>query len=246
MRRSSPCANGSDQVEITGADIVGAGEGGGAADGPGDRGGVEREGAGDLVDDLERVARLAVHLVDEGEDRDVAEAADLEQFAGACLDAFGGVDHHDGGVDRGEGAVGVFGEVFVARRVQQVEDAAAIFERHDRGDDGDAAVALDAHPVGPGTAAFTLGADVACELDGAARPEQALGQRGLAGIRVGDDREGATAVDFLGGGHGFAPSKKKPSPAGGRGLGEGGSPGMSGGSCEPSSPRPSPASGRGR
>ena len=53
----------------------------------------------------------------------VAQAADLEQLARARLDALGGVDHHDGGIDRGQRAVGVFREVLVARRVEQVEDA---------------------------------------------------------------------------------------------------------------------------
>jgi hypothetical protein len=46
------------------------------------------------------VAALAVHLVDEGDDRDVAQPADLEQLSRARLDAARGVDHHDGGVDR--------------------------------------------------------------------------------------------------------------------------------------------------
>ena len=73
-----------------------------------------------------------------------------------------------------------------------------MLEGHDRGDDGDAALALDAHPVGAGAAALALGADVAGELDGAAGAQQVLGQRGLAGVGVGDDREGAAAGDLGG------------------------------------------------
>jgi hypothetical protein len=93
----------------------------------------------------------------------------------------------------------------VARRVQQVEDAAGILERHHRGDDGDAAVALNPHPVGPGAPALALGADIAGKLDRAARPQQVLGQRGLAGVGMGDDGEGAAAGDFGGGiGHAWA------------------------------------------
>jgi hypothetical protein len=67
------------------------------------------------------IAALAVDLVDEGDDRHVAQAADLEQLARLRLDALGGVEHHDGRVDRGQGAVGVFREVLVAGRVEQVE-----------------------------------------------------------------------------------------------------------------------------
>ena len=187
------------QVHLPRAQIVGAGELGRPPDRPGHRRGVQRQRRGDLVQQLERVAALAVHLVDEGDDRDVAQAADLEQLAGARLDALGGVDHHDGGIDRGQRAVGVLGEILVAGRVEQVEHAAGVLEGHHRGDDGDAALALDAHPVGAGAAALALGAHVAGELDGAAGAQQVLGQRGLAGVGVGDDREGAAAGDLGGG-----------------------------------------------
>ncbi len=65
-----------------------------AAHRPVHRGGVEGERLLDLVEQVERVAGLAVHLVDEGDDRDVAQAADLEQLSRARLDALRGVDHH--------------------------------------------------------------------------------------------------------------------------------------------------------
>ena len=165
-------------------------------DRPGDRRGIQRQRRGHLVQQGERVLALAVHLVDEGEDRDVAQAADLEQLAGARLDALGGVDHHHRGVDRGQRAVGVLGEILVARRVQQVEHAAGVLEGHHRGHHGNAALALDAHPVRAGPPLLALGADVAGELDRAAGAQQALGQRGLAGVGVGDDGEGAPAGDL--------------------------------------------------
>jgi len=46
-------------------------------------------------------------LVDEGDDRYVAQPADLEEFAGLLLDARGGVEHRYSTVDRGQGAIGV-------------------------------------------------------------------------------------------------------------------------------------------
>ena len=177
--------------------MVGAGKGLAAADRPGDRRRVERQLLLDLVEDLEGVARLAVHLVDEGDDRNVAQAADLEQFQRARLDALGAVDHHDGEVDGRQRAVGVVGKVLVARRVEQVEDVVAILEGHHRGDDRDAALALDLHPVRAGLDAILLGLDLAGELDGAAEQQQLFRQRRLAGVRVGDDREGAPARNRL-------------------------------------------------
>ncbi len=43
----------------------------------------------DLVQQVERVAALAVELVDEGDDRHVAQPADLEELTGLLLDALG-------------------------------------------------------------------------------------------------------------------------------------------------------------
>ena len=169
-----------------------------AADRPGDRRRLERQGLFDLVQQFERIAALAVELIDEGDDRDVAQPADFEQFSRARLYALGGVDDHDGGVDRRQRAIGVFRKVLVARRVQQVEDAIAIFEGHHRGDDGNAALALYAHPVGAGLRGVALGADLAGELNRAAEQQQLFGQRGLAGVGMRNNREGAPPGDRIG------------------------------------------------
>ena len=101
----------------------------------------------DLVHQVQRVAHLAVHLVDEGDDRRVARAADLEQAPRLRLDAVGRVDHHQRRVHGGQHAVGVFGEVLVAGRVEQVDDAVAVLHLHHRTRDRDAALLLDLHPV---------------------------------------------------------------------------------------------------
>src|SRR5208337_4669798 len=92
-------------------------------------------------------------------------------------------------------AIGVLGKVLVARGVEQVENAAAVFEGHDRSDDGYAALALDAHPVGTGLAAVGFRANLARELDCAAEEEDFFGESRLAGVGVGDDGESAPARD---------------------------------------------------
>jgi hypothetical protein len=145
----------------------------------------------DLVEQLEGIAALAVDLVDEGDDRYVAQPTDLEQLAGLGLDALGRVDHHDRGIDRGQGPVGILAEVLVARRVEQVEGDAAVFEGHHRGGHGDAARLLDLHPVGARAPALAARLDGARQMDGAAQKQQLLGQRRLAGIGMRDDGEGA-------------------------------------------------------
>ena len=200
-------------MQFTAADIIGADEFGGAAHRPRRGRDVQCQRGRDFIQQGKRVLCLTVHLVDEGDDGNVAQAADLEQLAGPGLDALGGVDHHHGGIDRRQRAVGIFRKVFMARRVKQVEDAAAIFERHDRGHDGNAAVALDAHPVRARAPPLALGPHVARHLDGATGPQDAFGQCCLAGIRVGDDGKGAPPGNLggqggigCGGGHGLVHS----------------------------------------
>jgi hypothetical protein len=52
------------------------------ADRPGGGGHVDGKVLLDFVDDIERIAAFAVHLVAESQDRQVAHPADLEQLAG--------------------------------------------------------------------------------------------------------------------------------------------------------------------
>ena len=106
------------------------------------------------------------------------------------------VDHHHRRIDRGQRAIGVFGEVLVARRVEQVDHAVAVGKLHHRAGHRDAALLFQFHPVGGGVAAGLARPHFARHLDGAAEPQQLFGERGLAGIRVGNDGEGAAAGDF--------------------------------------------------
>ena len=120
-----------------------------------------------------------------------------KSFKSARLDALGGVDDHDGAVDRRKRSIGVVGKVLVAGRVEEVEDMVAIFEGHHRGDDRDAALTLDLHPVRAGLDLVLLGLHLARKLDRAAEEQELFSQRRLAGIGVRDDRKGAAAGDRL-------------------------------------------------
>ena len=80
-----------EQEQRIGEEVIGAEKVAPHADRPGGRGHVERERLLDLVQQVERVAALAVELVDKGDDRHIAQPADLEELAGLLLDALGGV-----------------------------------------------------------------------------------------------------------------------------------------------------------
>ncbi len=63
-----------------------------------------------FIHQIERVAARHIHFVDEGQHGDFAQAANFKEFAGLLFDPFGGIDHHDGAIGGGQGAVGVFRE----------------------------------------------------------------------------------------------------------------------------------------
>ena len=138
------------QAHAAGCDVNRAHEIAAASDRPVDRRGVERQGLLDLIEELERVAAFTIHLVDESDDRNVAQPAHFKELAGPRLDALGRIDHHHRQVDRGEGPIGVFREILVARRIKQIEDPAVILKGHHRRHDGNAALAFNGHPVRAG------------------------------------------------------------------------------------------------
>jgi hypothetical protein len=76
-----------EQYERIGEQIAGPEKVAPYADRPGGRRHVERQRLLDLVQQVERVARLAVELVDKGDDRHVAQPTYLEELAGLLLDA---------------------------------------------------------------------------------------------------------------------------------------------------------------
>ena len=155
---------------------------------------IERQHIRDLVEQFEDRTPLAIDLVDEGDDRHAAQPTDLEQLPRLRLDPLGRVDHHDGGIDSGQRAIGVFGEVLVPRRVEQVEGDAVTLECHDRAGHRNPALLFDLHPVGPRPPRRPARFDLAREVDRAAGQQQFFGQRRLARVGVRDDGEGAARI----------------------------------------------------
>ncbi len=169
-----------------------------AADRPGDRRGLDLQYRLDLVEQLDRVADVAVELVDETDDRRIPQAAHVHQRDGARLHTFTAVEHHQRRIHRGQGAIGVFGEVLVARGVEQVDHVLAVGELHHRGGDGDAALLLHFHPVGGGVAVGFARLHRTGDGDRLAHQQQLFGDGGLARIGVRDDGEGTALRDFGG------------------------------------------------
>ena len=167
-----------------------------AADGPVHGVGVDAQLPLHLLAEVQGVLGLPVHLVDEGEDGDMAHGADPEELAGLGLHALGAVDDHDGAVRRHEGAVGILGEVLVAGGVQDVDAVAIVLELHDGAGDGNAALLLDLHPV-RSSGFRPLALDLAGLGDGSAVEQELFRESGLTGVRVGDDGKGPPPGDLF-------------------------------------------------
>ena len=157
-----------------------------------------------LVEQVEGVASLTVHLIDEDDHRRIAHAADLHQLACLSLHTFGGIDDDDSRVDGCQRTVGIFCEVLVTWRVEDVDLVwltrlvlGQIVELHHRSRHGDTTLLLNVHPVGSCCLADLVVLHGTGHLDLSSKEKEFLGQGGLTGIRVGDDGECAPALYFV-------------------------------------------------
>ena len=108
---------------------------------------VDAEDGFQLVEQVHRRAGRAVQLIHESENRHSTTAADFEKFPRLTFDPLTGIHHHHSRVHGSEHAVGVLGEIFVARRIEDVDDAVLVFELQDGGAHRDTALFFEVHPV---------------------------------------------------------------------------------------------------
>jgi hypothetical protein len=150
-------------------------------------GGVDADDVLDLVDDALRVRRAQVDLVQHRQHFDALLDGGVAVGHRLRLDTLRGIDDQERAFAGGKRARHFVGEVDVAGRVDQVERvglaiACGVCQRGRLRLDGDAALALEIHRI------EHLLAHLAVRQSAAALDE-AVGQRGLAVVDVGDDRE---------------------------------------------------------
>ena len=148
-----------------------------------------------FVEQINRFAAITIQLVDKGENRGIAQAADFHQLDGALFNALGAVNHHQRGIHRRQGAVGILGKILVTGGVEQIDDVIAVGKLHHRRGDGDAALLFQFHPVAGGVTSRFAAFNRAGQLDRAAEQQQFFGERGFAGVRVGNNGEGAPPLE---------------------------------------------------
>jgi hypothetical protein len=124
-----------------------------------------------------------VDLVHEDEGGDAQPPQRPHQHAGLGLHPFHGGDDQDGTVQDAQHALYLGDEIGVAGRVDQVDGQVTDRERHHRGLDRDATLALQRERIGLGTAVIDT-ADLADHSGGVQQP---FGQARLAGVNMGHD-----------------------------------------------------------
>jgi hypothetical protein len=139
-----------------------------------------------LVDHLHgapEVGADAVDLVHEADARDVVAVRLSPDGLRLALDTGDGIEYNNASVQDTEAALHFDGEVHVAGGVYDIDHVVPPVGRRGGGGDGDPPLPLLRHPVHDGSTGVHL-----TDLVGASRVEQdALGDRGLAGIDVRDD-----------------------------------------------------------
>ena len=154
------------------------------ADGPVHRGNVKLELIGHFIDKGKRITAFTVNLIDKGDDGRAAHAAHVEQFNGLCFHTLGRVDHHQRGVHCGQHAIGIFREILVTGRVEQVNHVVTVFKLHHRAGNRNAALLFNIQKVGGRVTAALASLHRAGHLNRAREQQQLLGERGLARIRM--------------------------------------------------------------
>ncbi len=157
---------------------------------------IDAEVGLDVLNELERILAVPVALVHKREDRRALQLAHIEQLARALFHAAPVVEQHDGAIGGNQRAVGVFGKVLVSRGVQQIELVTEKLELQHGTGHRDAALLLELHPVGGRMTRGPTGLHRAGQVNGPTVQQQLFGERGLAGVGVRDDREGAPAGDL--------------------------------------------------
>ena len=128
-----------------------------------------------------------IDLVDERDDLKVGVHGHHGVRHRLRLDALGGIDHEHGAFACGQAAADLVSEVDMTRGVDEVELVGlaiigGIVDANGLAFDGDAAFALDVHAV------KQLGLHIAMR-HGAGHLQNAVGERGLAMVDMGDDAE---------------------------------------------------------
>ena len=151
----------------------------------------------DLVQQVERVLTVAVHLVDEHDHRSLAHTADFHQLTGLGFHTFCGIDHDDHAIHRRQRTERIFGEILVTGRIEDIDFMTGIVESHHGGCDGDTTLLFNLHPVGSRRLLDLVRLDGSRHMNGASEQQQLFGKSRLTGIRMADNSKRSSSLNLF-------------------------------------------------
>ena len=136
------------EIQVVLVDIVDAFEARATLDGPCQRTHMDGKFLFQLIQQVERVLRFAVHFIDKDNHRSIAHAADFHQLACLGFHTFRTVHHNDNAVHRSQRTIRIFGKILVARSIEDVDFIIVIVKLHNRSGYGYTTLLFNVHPVG--------------------------------------------------------------------------------------------------
>ena len=82
----------------------------------------------DLVQQVERVLTVAVHLIDKHDHGSLTHTADFHQLTGLGFHTFCGIDHDNNAIHSRQRTKRIFSEILVAGRIEDIDFMAGIIE----------------------------------------------------------------------------------------------------------------------
>ena len=151
----------------------------------------------DLVQQVERVLTVAVHLVDEHDHRSLAHTADFHQLTGLGFHTFCGIDHDNNAIHCRQRTKRIFSEVLVAGRIENIDIMTGIIESQHGGCDGDSTLLFNFHPVGGSCLLDLVRLDGSRHMNGASEQQQLFGKSRLTGIRMADNSKRSSSLNLF-------------------------------------------------
>ena len=151
----------------------------------------------DLVQQVERILTVTVHLIDKHDHGSLTHTADFHQFTGLGFHTFCGIDHDNNAIHSRQRTKRIFSEILVAGRIEDIDFMAGIIESHHGGCDGDSTLLFNFHPVGGSCLLDLVRLYGSCHMNGTSKEQQFFGKSRLTGIRVADNSKRSSSLNLF-------------------------------------------------
>ena len=166
-------------------------------DRPAQRAHIDMQLLFDLVQQVERVLTVAVHLIDKHDHGSLTHTADFHQLTGLGFHTFCGIDHDNNAIHSRQRTKRIFSEILVAGRIEDIDFMAGIIESHHGGCDGDSTLLFNFHPVGGSCLLDLVRLYGSCHMNGTSKEQQFFGKSRLTGIRVADNSKRSSSLNLF-------------------------------------------------